>query len=92
MNRLGSAGIYVLIDAHQDVLSRWTCGEGMPAFYAKQILDKDVHCISKAMDPFLLPTLQQMGMCHPMSSYGHQKDEKGLPLLEDCSKTRSADY
>ena len=27
---LGAAGIYVLVDAHQDLLSRYFCGEGIP--------------------------------------------------------------
>jgi endoglycosylceramidase len=35
INRLGEAGIYSLVDAHQDVLARTICGEGMPNFYAK---------------------------------------------------------
>ncbi|KAA0175504.1 hypothetical protein FNF27_02915 [Cafeteria roenbergensis] len=30
--RLGEAGIYTLVDAHQDVLSRSFCGEGFPEF------------------------------------------------------------
>ena len=30
VTKLGRAGFYVLIDAHQDVLARLTCGEGMP--------------------------------------------------------------
>lgn len=35
VNRLGQKGIYTLIDAHQDVLARRICGEGMPNFYAQ---------------------------------------------------------
>jgi endoglycosylceramidase len=38
INKLGEKGIYTLIDAHQDLLARIVCGEGMPDFYAKQIL------------------------------------------------------
>ena len=34
INKLGSRGIYTMFDAHQDVLSRKMCGEGMPNFYA----------------------------------------------------------
>lgn len=34
VSKLGAAGIYVLIDAHQDVLARLACGEGMPNFRA----------------------------------------------------------
>lgn len=37
ITKLGKAGIYTLVDAHQDVMAREICGEGMPDFYAKQI-------------------------------------------------------
>ena len=35
INKLGVAGIYTLVDAHQDVFARSMCGEGVPDFYAK---------------------------------------------------------
>ena len=35
VNKLGEAGIYTLVDAHQDVFARTMCGEGVPDFYAK---------------------------------------------------------
>ena len=35
INKLGEAGIYTLVDAHQDVFARSICGEGVPDFYAK---------------------------------------------------------
>lgn len=38
INKLGDHGIYTLVDAHQDVLARIICGEGMPNFYAKEVL------------------------------------------------------
>ena len=31
--KLGERGIWVIIDAHQDLYSRKTCGNGMPIFY-----------------------------------------------------------
>lgn len=34
INKLGQRGIYTLVDAHQDVLARKLCGEGIPNFYA----------------------------------------------------------
>ena len=34
INKLGSRGIYTLVDMHQDVLARAICGEGVPNFYA----------------------------------------------------------
>jgi endoglycosylceramidase len=41
INKMGEAGIYTLVDAHQDVLARVICGEGMPDFYAKQVLQNE---------------------------------------------------
>ena len=35
ITKLGEKGIYTLVDAHQDLLARIACGEGMPNFYAK---------------------------------------------------------
>jgi hypothetical protein len=32
-----------MVDAHQDVMARITCGEGIPDFYAKQVT-KDAKC------------------------------------------------
>jgi len=32
VNKLGEYGIYTMLDAHQDVISRSTCGEGFPDF------------------------------------------------------------
>lgn len=34
INKLGEKGIYTMVDAHQDILARRICGEGMPNFYA----------------------------------------------------------
>jgi hypothetical protein len=34
ITKLGEAGIYTMVDAHQDVFARRICGEGMPDFYA----------------------------------------------------------
>ena len=36
VNRLGQKGIYTILDAHQDILARRLCGEGIPDFYAQQ--------------------------------------------------------
>jgi endoglycosylceramidase len=35
INKLGQAGIYTLVDMHQDVWARSICGEGIPNFYAR---------------------------------------------------------
>ena len=50
INKLGRKGIYTLIDAHQDVLSRTICGEGMPNFYAREVISNGTQCVSKYFD------------------------------------------
>lgn len=50
INRLGEAGIYTLVDAHQDVFARSFCGEGMPDFYAKEAVGAEPACISPNID------------------------------------------
>lgn len=45
ITKLGKAGIYTLVDAHQDAAARVTCGEGIPDFYAKEIINHGTYCI-----------------------------------------------
>jgi endoglycosylceramidase len=77
VNKLGQNGIYSLIDAHQDLLSRKTCGEGVPHFYVN---DLDDYC------PTNLPGIlfKLFGACTPMKDYNFHTDENGLPLIEEC--------
>ena len=53
ITKLGEAGIYTLVDAHQDVLARTICGEGMPNFYAKEIIKNGTHCVGPAIDQII---------------------------------------
>ena len=80
ITKLGQHGIYTLIDAHQDAIARTICGEGMPTFYAEEILKGGTHCISLITNPIA----KALGFCKPMSSYNLRKDENGNPLVEDC--------
>lgn len=50
ITKLGEKGIYTLIDAHQDVLARIQCGEGIPNFYAKEVIAGGTHCIDPDLD------------------------------------------
>lgn len=84
INRLGDAGIYTLVDAHQDVFSRQICGEGVPTFYAEHAIGRDPVCFNKWIDPVVSPMLAQLGICTDFESFGFRKDENGLPLIEDC--------
>ncbi len=46
ITRLGEAGIYTLVDAHQDVFARTICGEGVPDFYAKEVIGNRASCLT----------------------------------------------
>ena len=85
INRLGEKGIYTLVDAHQDILARKICGEGMPNFYATDL--------PQTCDGGVIPwLLQEAGVCKSISSYGFRLDEEGNPLIEDCQKYNFAGY
>jgi len=47
INDLGDAGIYTLVDMHQDLLSRHYCGEGIPEFYVENLLKDPNSLLSK---------------------------------------------
>lgn len=56
VRRLGKRGIYTLVDAHQDVLSKFVCGEGIPTFYARQVIQKAGNkCFNNFLDYLLYP-------------------------------------
>ena len=84
VNKLGDAGIYTLVDAHQDVFARSMCGEGVPDFFAKQVLADDSHCVNAFVDKILSPFYKMAGVCTDIESFGFRKDENGDPLIEDC--------
>ena len=86
INKLGEAGIYTLVDAHQDVFARTICGEGIPDFYAKQVLKHDAHCINSVADWALSSIYKKMGVCTDMDTFGFTKDENDDPLITDCQK------
>ena len=86
VNQLGEAGIYTLIDVHQDLWARTNCGEGMPNFYARRVLPDEPHCFGPILDKFLKPILNTFGLCKSiLHDYGYRIDpETGDPLIEDC--------
>ena len=87
INKLGEKGIYTLVDAHQDVFARRTCGEGVPDFYATNDSLKH-HCTG-----VILPWMFYLfGLCKPMALYNFRYDENGNPLIEDCVKNNFAVY
>ena len=83
VDKLGAAGIYTLIDMHQDAFARLSCGEGFPDFYAKQAAEKP-YCINRFIDWFLSPLYDSLGFCQNMDSFGYSQDENGNPEITDC--------
>ena len=86
ITRLGNAGIYTMIDAHQDVFAQRLCGEGIPNFYANQILEAGSFCIDASLDWMLTPLLKPWGVCKSINDYGLRLGKDGNPLVEDCQK------
>ena len=84
INKLGDAGIYTLVDAHQDVFARTMCGEGVPDFYAKQALKHNNFCINRWVDKLLSPLYSKFGVCTDITSFGFEMDENDDPLIVDC--------
>jgi endoglycosylceramidase len=81
INKLGKAGIYTIVDDHQDLFSRNLCGEGVPTFYSKQI-EVDSKCPSTLSGwMFYL-----FGACKPLAEYNIPVGDDGLPIPSECTK------
>ena len=85
INKLGEAGIYTLVDMHQDVFARSICGEGFPDFYAKEAI-KDAVCINSFWDTVFDYLYQKTGVCKSMSDYHLGYDSNDDPIITDCQK------
>lgn len=92
INSLGEAGIYTLVDMHQDVFARSICGEGFPDFYAQQVVKAEPYCISEWIDPLLDGLWDRTGLCIPISHYGFDDDENGDPLIPECQTVDFYEY
>lgn len=93
VNSLGEAGIYTLVDAHQDVLARIMCGEGMPDFYAKDVMATNPSCINSAVDAMLGETwFWDHQMCFDMDDYGFGKDENDDYVIADCQTVNFGEF
>jgi len=90
VSAFGAAGIKVIIDAHQDMFSRIFCGEGVPPFYAQQLLNiKDENFIDTNCDFTLLGQFNKLiGICIPLKSFNWEyelnEDEIKVPTLNSC--------
>lgn len=77
INALGQAGIFTVLDSHQDLFSRRLCGEGMPIFYTPQLKHRcDEYWIGAVFEIY--------GICKSMLSYNFTYDSNGDPLLSEC--------
>lgn len=92
ITRLGEAGIYTLVDAHQDVFARSICGEGVPDFYAKEAIGRRPTCFNWLVDRKLKNVFDTVGICKDMNDYGYSVDENGDFLVEDCQTANFALY
>lgn len=92
INMLGEAGIYTLVDMHQDVFARSICGEGFPDFYTQDVVGKDPVCISKYIDPLLENMYDTIGLCEKMSYFGFTDDAQGDPLVSQCQTVEFYKY
>jgi endoglycosylceramidase len=80
VQKLGTYGIYSIIDLHQDVGSRRFCGEGIPEHYVDDMLQNETSLLSLAQ-AFPLPRFPEIKV-----------DDTGYPSLEDCLKNNFGDY
>ena len=68
------------------------CGEGVPDFYAKEVIGKFPYCINPLADTMLKDYYESEGICSDMNDLGYRKDENDDFVIEDCLKTIFARY
>ena len=68
------------------------CGEGIPDFYAKEVIGKNPSCINPAVDVMLKDFYKSIGSCADINDYGYRVDENDDYLIEDCLKLMFANY
>lgn len=92
INKMGEAGIYTLVDAHQDVFARFMCGEGVPDFYAQEVIGEHPSCINPLADKLLKKWYESKNMCADMNDLNYRRDENNDYLIEDCLNEMFANY
>ena len=86
INKLGAKDIYTMIDVHFDTMARTTCGEGMPNFYAKKVLENpnNLYCYySPTIDHYL----GGIKKCPSMKEFALPNNEDGNPTIDACMKS-----
>ena len=84
IDQLGDAGIWTLVDNHQDVYARKICGEGVPNFLAQNLSDKCEGTVGEI--------LQLLQLCKPFSGFHYTEDADGNPLIANCTSKMFATY
>jgi endoglycosylceramidase len=79
INKLGAAGIYTLVDAHQDLFAKQFCGEGVPEFYAGNVSSSCNYGIASSI-------LSKVMGCTTMKSFDLDYEEDGIPTVDSCLK------
>ena len=80
--KLGTYGIYTMLDAHQDVLSRSTCGEGIPDFQARKVNSTCEDWSDPAFDDIKKVDTD----CTSIKDYDYIEDINGNPYISECLK------
>jgi hypothetical protein len=60
------------------------CGEGIPDFYAQELIGKHPSCINPLADKILKPFYKMIGACNDMQDLDYRVDDNGDFLIEDC--------
>jgi len=77
---LYQAGIYTIVDFHQDVIAEQWCGEGIPAWMVPML-----HPIQTDCNGIVGGIGHLIGQCTPFSSFNFTHDpQTGFPLTKDC--------
>jgi endoglycosylceramidase len=75
---LAEAGIFVILDLHQDLWHREYCGEGVPDYLQKVCKTLE----PQNTEPFPLPAVNTT----------YPDDEAGVPTIESCLSVMFATY
>ena len=58
------------------------CGEGIPDFYAQEVIGPNPSCINPIADMLLEPYYEATGQCYDMNDYGYDVDENGDYVID----------
>lgn len=83
VNDLGDAGIYTIVDMHQDLGNRYFCGEGIPDFYVEALMNDPNSSLAQGRD-FPIGYFSS-------SAYIIPEGQK-YPSLDDCLSKQFANY